>query len=73
MVFCYNGRTVTAGAPAAPRTGVTRPIERNALEQIEAALSQLRFGEVVIAVHDGEIVQISRTEKLRFARRSESR
>ena len=41
------------------------PTDREALEQIRSALSGLRFGEVVIAVHDGEIVQISRTEKFR--------
>lgn len=32
---------------------------------IRRALSGLRFGECVIAVHDGEIVQVSRTEKIR--------
>jgi hypothetical protein len=35
------------------------------LEIIRNALAGLRFGELVIAVHDGEIVQISRTEKVR--------
>ena len=32
---------------------------------VRDALSNLKFGEVVIAVHDGEIVQVSRTEKIR--------
>ena len=35
------------------------------LEPIREALEGLQFGEVVIAVHDGEIVQINRTEKMR--------
>lgn len=35
------------------------------LELVRSALSGLRFGEIVIAVHDGEIVQIARTEKIR--------
>ena len=35
------------------------------LELVRRALAGLRYGEVVIAVHDGEIVQIARTEKLR--------
>ena len=39
--------------------------DREALEHIRAALVGLRFGEIVIAVHDGEIVQIARTEKIR--------
>lgn len=39
--------------------------ERDLLEHVRAALAGLRFGEVVIAIHDGEIVQISRTEKIR--------
>jgi len=38
------------------------------LELIRRALAGLRFGEVVIAIHDGEIVQINRTEKLRRVR-----
>ena len=39
--------------------------DRDPLEHVRAALAGLRFGEVVIAIHDGEIVQISRTEKIR--------
>ena len=35
------------------------------LDLIRTALANLRFGEITIAVHDGEIVQISRTEKTR--------
>lgn len=38
---------------------------QDALELIKNALAGLKFGEVVIAIHDGEIVQISRTEKIR--------
>jgi len=35
------------------------------LELVRQALHGLRYGEVTIAVHDGEIVQINRTEKIR--------
>jgi len=35
------------------------------LALVRTALAGLRYGEVVIAVHDGEIVQIARTEKIR--------
>ncbi|HEU0031693.1 MAG TPA: YezD family protein [Kofleriaceae bacterium] len=37
----------------------------DALAVIRRAISGLRYGEVLIAIHDGEIVQISRTEKIR--------
>lgn len=47
---------------------MNKPPARDQLELIRNALSGLRFGEVVIAVHDGEIVQIARTEKLRTQR-----
>ena len=40
-------------------------LDERSLELVRVALDGLRFGEVVIAVHDGEIVQVSRTEKLR--------
>ena len=39
--------------------------DRAALDLIRNALAGLKFGELVIAVHDGEVVQISRTEKFR--------
>jgi hypothetical protein len=38
------------------------------LDLVRRAIAGLRFGEIVIAIHDGEIVQIARTEKLRPAR-----
>jgi hypothetical protein len=37
----------------------------DALELVRATLAKLRFGEITIAIHDGEIVQIARTEKIR--------
>ena len=45
---------------------------QDSLELIKQALAGLKFGEVVIAIHDGEIVQIARTEKLRPARKADS-
>ena len=39
--------------------------DRESLDLIRQALANLRFGEVCIAVHDGKVVQIARTEKLR--------
>jgi hypothetical protein len=45
------------------------PARVDQLELVKHALSGLRFGEVTIAVHDGEIVQIARTEKIRPQRR----
>ena len=47
--------------------------ESDAIELIRRALVGLRFGEIVIAVHDGQIVQISRTEKMRPRADSSSR
>jgi hypothetical protein len=45
--------------------------DSDALELVRRALTGLRFGEIVIAVHDGEIVQIARTEKLRPSRQGD--
>lgn len=36
-----------------------------ALELIAEALRDLRYGEVVIQVHAGQVVQIDRTDKVR--------
>jgi hypothetical protein len=43
--------------------------QERAFALVKRALDGLRFGECVIAVHDGEIVQVARTEKLRPQRR----
>jgi len=37
-------------------------------EQIAAALKGLKFGQVIVTVQDGVIVQIDRTERRRFRR-----
>jgi hypothetical protein len=37
-----------------------------ALEQVRAALSGIRFGQVVITVQDGLPIQIEKTEKTRL-------
>jgi hypothetical protein len=51
---------------------VTKPPTRvDPIDLVRNALTGLRFGEVVIAVHDGEIVQIARTEKIRTQRSPE--
>jgi hypothetical protein len=48
---------------------MTRPPPKaDPVELVRNALSGLRFGEITIAVHDGEIVQIARTEKNRTPR-----
>jgi len=39
-----------------------------AVEQIRRALRDLAYGQITITVHDGNVVQIERTEKLRFDR-----
>jgi len=46
-------------------SGPPRDKDRIAIELIRSALAGLKFGELVISVHDGEVVQISRTEKFR--------
>jgi hypothetical protein len=45
----------------------------DALQLIREALQGLRFGEITVAVHEGEIVQISRTEKVRPGRADKTR
>ena len=45
-----------------------RDKERAAIELIKNALAGLKFGELVVSVHEGEVVQISRTEKFRPTR-----
>ena len=39
------------------------------VDAVLGALRGLRYGEVTLTIHDGAIVQIDRTEKLRFSPR----
>lgn len=41
------------------------------LKTIRAALARLRFGHVAITVHEGHVVQIDVTEKLRLPARNQ--
>ncbi len=43
---------------------------RDALERIHVALRGLRYGTVTAVVHDGVVVQIERTEKIRLDARN---
>lgn len=51
---------------------MTKPLSKDApsdpLDVVRDALDGLKYGEIVLVVHEGEIVQIARTEKLRTAR-----
>jgi hypothetical protein len=48
------------------------PID-GAIEQLRRVLRDLAYGQITITVHDGAIVQIDRTEKLRLDRGSRRR
>jgi hypothetical protein len=43
----------------------------DAVDAVRDALRGLRFGEIVISVHDGNVVQVVRSEKVRLPRRRE--
>lgn len=55
----------------------TKPEQRSAASEdpldaaivaVRAALRGMRFGEIVVVVHEGVVVQIDRTEKVRLRR-----
>jgi hypothetical protein len=49
---------------------LAKPIENRAgenwLEAVRTQVSSLRFGVIQIVVHDARVVQIEKTEKIRF-------
>lgn len=53
------------GAFVASQAGSNRLIEES-LTTIQKALTGLRFGSVLLTVHDGRVVQIDVTEKRRL-------
>jgi len=36
------------------------------IEQLAESVKKLKFGQVVVTVHNSKIVQVERTEKIRF-------
>ncbi|MBU2541656.1 MAG: DUF2292 domain-containing protein [Candidatus Omnitrophica bacterium] len=43
-----------------------KDIENNIMKEIVKAIHEINYGEVVIAIHNSEIVQIEKKEKKRF-------
>jgi hypothetical protein len=59
-----------------PSNGLPQSEDRTsrwALPHIEEALRGLQFGQVCVTVQDGVVVQIERTERRRYQRRSTAR
>lgn len=48
-----------------PDNAVATPVPASVTESIREALSGLRFGQLTIMVHDGEVVQIDRVVRTR--------
>jgi hypothetical protein len=60
---------ITAGASHHAGQGISvRGRDDTSLERIREALRALRFGTVTITVHDGVVVQVDRTERIRLDR-----
>ena len=44
----------------------TCKMNRQVLGEIGKAINQIRYGEVVVTIHDDKVVQIEKREKKRF-------
>jgi len=40
--------------------------ERNLLQEVLRALGELRYGSVVLTVHDGRLVEVQKTQRIRL-------
>lgn len=45
---------------------LARRIEPTVLDEIARLIRQIRYGEVIITIHDGRVVQIEQREKKRL-------
>jgi hypothetical protein len=69
IVTSREGKSVSATYPKRQigQTSQGASFDRNAVyERIASVISELRFGTVEITIHDGRVVQIERTEKIRL-------
>ena len=39
--------------------------ERDLLQEVAAAVREIRYGSVVLTIHDGRIVELTKTERIR--------
>ena len=56
---------MTAADQAAPEPGLSNS-ELELLRQLIVALRSFRYGSVLLIVHDGQVVEIQKTEKIRM-------
>ena len=45
---------------------VSYKINRKIVSEIGKAINQIRYGEVIVTIHDDKVVQIEKREKKRF-------
>lgn len=62
------GQSATDGVSLSPRPPRPEPW----LEVVRQAVGTLRFGIVQVVVHDGQVTQVERTERLRFGKAAPS-
>jgi hypothetical protein len=60
--------TMMAGAKNEAGAEVLSDGERQVIGQLLEALRSLRYGSVVFTVHDGQVVEIEKTERIRTNR-----
>jgi hypothetical protein len=39
--------------------------QRDLLKELAAAIEEIRYGSIVITIHDGRVVELSKTERVR--------
>ena len=48
------------------KTGENKKIKKEVLDEIISAVSKIKYGELVVSVHDSQVVQIETRQKKRF-------
>jgi hypothetical protein len=41
------------------------PREQELLKEVAAAIREIRYGSIVLTIHDGRIVELTKTERIR--------
>jgi hypothetical protein len=54
---------MTSDSPKHKRSAV---VNDSILKEIAAVLASLKYGDIVIKVHDSKVIQIEKTEKVRY-------
>lgn len=59
-------RRTSEPPPGTEKSDAAEPLDRRVLRLVAESIGSIRFGQVVLTIHDGVVVQFDKVEKMRL-------